>query len=127
MKKKAAVKAGVVLLVVMLFFTFFSNTIFYFTTPKVTISRASRGMIYVGDQTEFGLVVPNLALLGSSVYVVAEQEGILGKELRLSRVFVSVGTRGPAQSIISDGLTDGDYVVTGWDRPIKDGQRVLLP
>jgi len=77
---------------------------------------------------EVGIVIPISAVIaGSDVYTVTQINTFLGQELRVSRRNVSLGEKNHTQVIITDGLELNEFIVTSWDRPIKDGQRVLLP
>jgi hypothetical protein len=136
-KRHLALKAGLVLLVVMVFFTFFSSTIHYFLTPKVTITPVRQGTVRImpdegqpDDEPEMlmGILVPLSAVIdGSYVYVVTQRDTFLGKQLYVHQVVVTVQGQNMAQAVISQGLRDGNHVVTSWDRPLSEGQRVVLP
>jgi len=127
-KRRIAFKAGVGLIIVMLFFTFFSSSINYFITPKVTISLARHGSIIIGQEYVSGIIIPSSAVIdGSFVYVVSQADTFLGTQLHIDRRRIVIETRDFGQAVVSDGLTNREYIVTSWDRPLKDGQRVILP
>ena len=128
-KRRIALKAGIILLAVMLFFTFFSSTINYFLTPKVTITLTRRGMLTVSqDDYVYGTIIPQIAIInGSSVYVVTQKDTFLGTELRAELRYITVATKSMGQAVVDEGLNGNEYIITSWDRPIRDGQRVLLP
>jgi len=75
-----------------------------------------------------GIVIPLSAIVnGSSVYVVTERDTFLGKELYVTRRDVTIGDRNASQALVTNGLSENEYIVTSWDRSIHDGQRVVLP
>ena len=75
-----------------------------------------------------GLLIPLSALIDeTSVYIALQKETFLGKELRVERREVRLGEKSVSQAIVSEGVDANEYVITSWDRPIQDGQRVLLP
>ena len=128
-KRRIALRAGIALILVMLFFTFFSRTINYFLTPKITITIARQGAVLVGqDEYVTGIIIPQSAIInGSSVYVVTQNDTFLGTELRIELRRISIWAKSLGQAAVDEGLNINEYIATSWDRPLKDGQRVLLP
>ena len=127
-KRRIAIKAGAILLAVMLFMTFFSGTINNFLTPKVTLSVARWSMLLIEEEYVYGAVIPLGAVInGSSVYVVTQSETFLGSELTIELRHISISAISAGQVVVSEGLDENERIATSWDRPLKDGQRVLLP
>jgi len=128
-KRRHAARAGIALLLVMLFFTFFSSTINYFLTPKITMTLARQGMILAGQEEYVsGIIIPQNAIInGSCVYVVTQKETFLGTELRIELRPISIWAKSNGQVAVEEGSIENEYIATSWDRPLKDGQRVLLP
>jgi hypothetical protein len=129
-KRGIAVKSGLTLLAVMLFFTFFSGTINSFLTPKVTISLTRQGFIMPEDDSNMimGILIPLSAVIdGSFVYVVHQTDTFLGRQLRVEYRFIEIGGDNGFQAVVTDGLSTSEYIVTSWDRPLRDGLRVMLP
>jgi RND family efflux transporter MFP subunit len=78
----------------------------------------------------YKLLVPNSAVgdgdNGKFVYVLREKRGPLGNEYSVQLVDVAVGESDNLNTAILNGLQDGDRVITGSDKQINDGSRVMV-
>ncbi|MCL2709013.1 MAG: hypothetical protein FWF03_07865 [Defluviitaleaceae bacterium] len=91
---------------------------------NVKIVELSIILYSIASQT----VVPVSALATEdSLYVIEIKEGFLGDELFVRLRSVETGVSESGMIEIVGGITPRDYVVDGWDRPLRDGQRVTLP
>ena len=117
--RKSLVKVTLVFAAVVLLITFFSSSVLYFVSPKVLASRAIMDM-------DGGAILPLTALLcDDSVFILRTKSGFFGDILILEQRYVTVLWSNETNvSVI--GLNHDDLVVTGWDRELRDGQRVML-
>ena len=75
----------------------------------------------------YNLVVPVSAMISANqLYVIEKKDGFLGEEIYIHKRDVNVDFISEGNVILIDGISMGEFVVTGWDRPLKDGQRVML-
>ena len=80
------------------------------------------------SQQHFTCVIPGTALVDRrAVYIVKSRDGFWGEELYLEYREVIVDFMRDGLCVLADGLETGEYVVIGWDRPLRDGKRVVLP
>jgi hypothetical protein len=74
------------------------------------------------------VIIPNTAFIGEDeVFILKTQNGFFGEEYYVSKYKVIVGEYNEQYSAITSGLNSQDIVVTGWDRQLEDGCRVMLP
>lgn len=74
------------------------------------------------------IIVPNSAFISPDMlYVLQTRQGFWGKEYYVELREVTVGEYNSRKSQITEGLMRGDTVITGWDRELTSGQRVMLP
>ena len=89
----------------------------------VTVSGTVRG-------TAQGVCVPLTALhsdlSGDFVYVIEEQNTVLGQQNVLLRTPVSVLERGDSTAVVAGGVSSSSDVVTGSSKPLTDGARVQV-
>jgi HlyD family secretion protein len=78
----------------------------------------------------YKLLVSNSAIgdgdNGKFVYVLQEKRGPLGNEYYTQQVNVALGESDALKTAILNGLQDGDRVITGSDKQIGDGSRVMI-
>jgi HlyD family secretion protein len=78
----------------------------------------------------YGVLVPNSAvgqdISGYFVYVIKERKGPLSNEFFVRRIKVSAGESDNSKTAIVSGLDASDRVITGSDKPVSDGMRVVL-
>lgn len=103
----------------------------YVKTKDTAASIENAGGFSIEFETkgEFcNLIVPNPAFYTrGKVYVLLETSGFWGKEYYVESREVEVGRYNHIESSILKGIDRRSLVVTGWDRELKDGQRVMLP
>jgi hypothetical protein len=77
----------------------------------------------------YDFTVPSTAIVGwNTLYVIERRDGILGEELYIRSRAVTVEMERDGRAMLSrEGIAWEDFIVIGWDRPLKDGQRVMLP
>ncbi len=73
-----------------------------------------------------GIVVPNGALQGGGIYVINETTGLWDTEYVLEERFVQIGQSDSQRTAILSGLTRGEKVLLMSDRPVQNGDRVML-
>lgn len=74
------------------------------------------------------MIIPNSAIIErDKVYVLEERKGFWGDEYYASRQKVRIGQYNEHYSEIIGGLFRRDRVITGWDRELADGGRVMIP
>jgi multidrug efflux pump subunit AcrA (membrane-fusion protein) len=73
-------------------------------------------------------IIPNSALVESNkVYVLEKRQGFWGEEYYAQKKEVVTGQSNENKTEIINGLSRNDTVITGWDRALSDGARVMLP
>jgi HlyD family secretion protein len=63
---------------------------------------------------------------GYFVYVLKEMEGPLGKEFYVEKVAVSIGDSDNAKTVVHNGITPMDMVISDSDKPLADGSPVMI-
>lgn len=97
--------------------------------PAFNIENTDGFSIEFETKSEFcNLIVPNSAFYTSGkVFVLEETDGFWGREYYVKSREVEVGKYNSVESQILEGIDRRSLVVTGWDRELEDGQRVMLP
>jgi len=76
----------------------------------------------------YGLSIPSHALIpGNFVYVARKENGLLGEEIFIDLREVETGVITRDYIEITGGLSQSDMIITGWDRELRDGCRVMPP
>ncbi len=85
--------------------------------------------IRINIKSEFiRTIVPNSAFVSQDkVYVLKQRMGFWGEEYYVVERQVMTGTGNEYVTQITEGLSPDETVVTGWDRKISSGMRVMLP
>lgn len=86
-------------------------------TSTVSLKRQSQN---------YHAIIPRSALVGNKVYVLTEEEGFWGKEYYVSVKEVTAGENNVTSVGIVSGLEENQSVVVYWDRPLEQGQRVMI-
>lgn len=76
---------------------------------------------------KYGVLAPNRAIIGNTVYVLRERDTFLGKRLYAEAVEVETGVRDDMNTAIIRGLSQGDEVITNWDRTLSPDTEVMRP
>ncbi len=75
----------------------------------------------------YNAIVPNEAIFSDGyVYILNENYGFLGKELTVKKVQIKKGEYNSKYTGIAEGLLGNETIITGTDREIVEGQRVML-
>ncbi|MDD4295931.1 MAG: hypothetical protein PHC69_03125, partial [Ruminiclostridium sp.] len=93
------------------------------------ITELDRVTIEIDSMSRYcDCIIPNSAFYSpNSVFVLRETGGFWGKEYYVESCEVVAGEYNYRESQIIRGIERGDLIVTGWDRGLKNGQRVVLP
>lgn len=99
--------------------------------PPENLIGGESGSADIKKRTEaYGTLVSNSAIgqemLDYFVYVLQEKKGPLGNELFIRKVKVTKGDSDNSNTAVLSGLSDYDRVVTGSDKQLSDGMRVML-
>ena len=100
-----------------------------FKDSTINIENIDGFSIEFEIKSEFcNFIIPNSAFYSpGKVFVFEETDGFWGKEYYVKSREVEIGKYNSVESQILDGIDRRSLVVTGWDRELKDGQRVMLP
>lgn len=97
--------------------------------PENLIGGENGTMTVKKDSKEYDMLVANSAVgqdvSGYFVYIVKEQNGPLGNSYVVQKVKISAGESDDSRTVVLSGLNSLDRVVTGSDKPLSDGMKVL--
>ncbi len=102
---------------------------FNVTDTEVTIDEKdlSNLSLIVRKQSEgYAAVVPRSAVVDHKVYVITEEDGFWGKEYYVDLQEVIVGESNETSVGILSGLMQEQRIAVYWDRPLEQGQRVII-
>lgn len=80
------------------------------------------------ETERYQYLVPNRAVVGGSIYVLAMREGAFGgDEIYARRIELNNPPRDEKYTAVTAGLGGTDQVIVRWDRPFADGDTVVVP
>ncbi len=99
--------------------------------PDENLIGGESGEIYISKTTRFyNLLVSNSSINedkdGRFVYIIKEKKGPLGNSYFVQRASVSTDESDNTKTSILNGLDEKDKVVTSRDRPVYDGNYVVI-
>ena len=99
--------------------------------PGERLSGGESGDLTIEKSIGFQKILVSNSAVGSGdngkfVYVLKEKRGPLGNEYYAQQVRVDVGESDSLKTAVLNGLQAGDKVITGSDKQISDGSRVMV-
>jgi multidrug efflux pump subunit AcrA (membrane-fusion protein) len=99
--------------------------------PPENLIGGENGSVEIKKNTRsYNVLVSNSAvgqdISGYFVYVIREKKGPLGNEFYVQKVKVSPGESDNSMTVIVSGVSSYDRVITGSDKQISDGMRVII-
>lgn len=99
--------------------------------PQEGLIGDENGEIYISKKTTFyDLLLPNAAIVsengGNFVYVLKEKKGPLGNAYHVQKAAVSIADEDNLKTAIVNGISKKDNVVVNKNKPIYEGERVML-
>jgi len=100
------------------------------STAEIDLLFLNDADIKVETESEYyNIIIPNAAFAAqdNEVFILRTRKGFWGKEYYVQRQRVQIGEENEYYTSVESGLSNGDIVVTGWDRDLTDGASVMLP
>lgn len=125
--KKVLTALTVLFCAVIVFFTLFGEKLYYITSPAVTLTRVSDGII--DENGNILLTVPKDCIFDDNcVYTISAYPGFSMTIYSVSKqeIEASPNPNDASSVLVTSGLRQGQIIVKSSDKRLADGRKVIL-
>jgi hypothetical protein len=135
MRKRISVIACLLFFAFMLLCTLFARPMHDYYLPKVMVQKVTKENFKFKDYLEDGteiitnrllLAVPLNIIENEMVYVIREREHYNEMETYVALIPIKLGVKQGTYTEVLDGINSSDKILIFSDRPVNDGQAVIV-